>query len=342
MSAIQMAETGYVPDVMIRAGIRHLLQKRLQEEAALQHNLGSEAFHHLIDELDAGPVARHTDKANEQHYELPPGFFEHALGAHLKYSCCLYSDGISSLDEAEAAMLDLTCQRADIWDHQEILELGCGWGSLTLWMAEHYPNARITAVSNSQPQRRFIEAKAKARGLENVRVITCDMNDFHTDDRFDRVVSVEMFEHMSNFRELMHRIANWLEPGGKLFVHIFTHARYAYKFETTADDDWMGTYFFTGGIMPSDHLLLNFQNDLTIQRHWVVNGTHYEKTANHWLANMDHRRQEIMPIMANTYGQDQAETWFQRWRIFFMACAELWGYRNGDEWRVCHYLFSKR
>ena len=238
-------------------------------------------------------------------------------------------------------MLALTCTRAELADGQEVLELGCGWGSLSLFMAAHYPKSRITAVSNSRTQKAYIDEQARQRGLQNLRVITADMNEFQAEGTFHRVVSVEMFEHMRNYEKLMERIARWLEPGGKLFVHIFTHKELAYLFEVKDDTDWMSKYFFTGGIMPSDSLLLYFQRDLSIEQHWRVSGGHYQKTAEAWLANMDGRREQILPLFEETYGADQAVKWWSYWRIFFMSCAELWGFRGGTEWFVSHYLFSK-
>ena len=248
--------------------------------------------------------------------------------------------GVTTLDQAEEAALEVTCARADLKDGQAVLELGCGWGSLTLWMAERYPNSRITAVSNSASQREFIEERARQRGLTNLQVITCDMNELELDERFDRVVSVEMFEHMRNYERLLERVSKWLELDGKLFVHVFCHRRYSYAFEVDGAANWLGKYFFTGGVMPGMDLLPQFDRHMKVTEQWSWSGTHYEKTANAWAANLDAKRNELLPILAETYGRDKAERWLERWKIFFLACAELWGYDDGSEWQVAHYLFE--
>ena len=340
-SLIELVENGRIPDLLTRAGIRLLLLQRLREQAQEGPDQEWQAMMTFVEEMRQSPIALHTQEANEQHYELPPRFFELVLGSHLKYSCCHFPEGVTELEHAEASMLDLTCERAQLQDGQQILELGCGWGSLSLWMAKHYPNSSILAVSNSRPQREFIESRAQELGLTNLSVQTCDMNDFTTEQHFDRVVSVEMFEHMRNWQSLLERISNWLKPEGKLFIHIFSHRRYAYAFSSEGDSNWMGRYFFTGGIMPSNDLLLYFQKDLLLEQHWVLSGVHYQRTADAWLQMMDSQKGEILQTFRETYGKD-ADVWFQRWRMFFLATSEVWGFRGGNEWLISHYLFNNR
>lgn len=330
--ATGFAERGLAPDFALRVGIRGLLADRLRQEAAANR---TEAF---TDSLRAAPIALVPERANQQHYEVPAAFFEQVLGEHRKYSSAWWDEGTRRLDEAESRMLALTCERAQLVDGQEILELGCGWGSLSLWMAAHYPNSRIVAVSNSDSQREYIAVRAPA----NLEVITADMNDFATDRRFDRVVSVEMFEHMRNWPALLERISEWLRPGGKLFVHVFCHREFAYPFETDGEEDWMAEHFFTGGMMPSWDLLPRFQEHLTLEERWQVDGTHYQQTLEAWLKRFDARRGTIRPVLAETYGAEQAERWLHRWRMFFLACSELFGYKGGTEWFVGQYRMVRR
>lgn len=342
MSLIDLCENGFIPDAATRYGIRQLCQQRLIEENIQDLEKADQRFRKMLDELRQSPIAIETAAANEQHYEVPTRFFQLCLGKRLKYSSCFYENGGETLDEAEVAMLSLYSERAELKDAQHILELGCGWGSLTLWMAEKYPNASITAVSNSATQKLHIDSICRERGWQNVKVITCDVNTLElNENQFDRVVSVEMFEHMRNYQTLLNRISKWMKPDAKLFVHIFCHRYVMYPFETEGDNNWMGKYFFTGGIMPSADTLLHFQQDMSIEQRWLVSGEHYEKTSNHWLANQDANRDEIMQIMRTTYGEADAKRWFNRWRIFWLSCAELFGIEDGNEWLVAHYRFCK-
>lgn len=331
-----LLEKNLLPDWLVRIGIRRLLAQRLRDEGVRYDRAA------YVKDLKSRPLAEQTAAANEQHYEVPTPFYQFCLGRRLKYSGCLYEGGARTLDQAEEAMLALYAERAQLADGQSILELGCGWGSLCLYNAEKFPRAKITAISNSRTQKEFIDAEAQRRGLTNLTIVTCDINVFDTAPaQFDRVVSVEMFEHLKNYQVLFRNIARWLKPGGMLFTHIFTHHRLSYHFVARDQTDWMSRYFFTGGQIPSHDLLPQFQDDLKLVADWKVNGRHYQQTAEHWLQNMDAHRAEIMPLFASTYGPDQATKWWAYWRVFYMSCAELWGYRGGEEWLVSHYLFRK-
>lgn len=338
---IDWTERGWMPDSLVRLGIRRLLKKRLQSV-----DLGSEAANKeklvsLIAEFSSGPLALVPETANEQHYEVPAEIFVQTLGPRLKYSGCYWPDGVTSLNLAEDKSLEISCQRAELTDGMNILELGCGWGSLSLWMAEKYPNSHVTAVSNSASQRAFILDRAREMGVDkNLEVVTCDINNFSTERKFDRAVSIEMFEHVRNHKELFRRISSWLNPKGKLFCHVFCHRELTYKFQDEGESDWMSRYFFSGGIMPGKDLFAQYQDDLKLAKQWTWNGQHYQKTCEAWLRNMDRNRAAIMPVLRATYGKDDAVRWFNRWRMFYLACSELFGYRSGEEWYVSHYLFS--
>ena len=338
---INLAEKGFLPDLLIRLGIKRLCGQRLSETNTLGLEALENSHQQWIDLLTESPVAIVPEKANEQHYEVPPQFFELVLGANLKYSSGYWPKEVFSLDESEHEMLKITCERAGLVDGQNILELGCGWGSLTCFMAQKFPNSKITAVSNSKDQRHFIQQKNDKLNLQNIKVFTADMNDFSTDEKFDRVISIEMFEHMRNYDELLKRINGWLKQNGKLFVHIFSHKEVAYPFEDKDDGDWMAREFFSGGQMPSHRLLMSFPDRMKIEKDWRISGTHYEKTSLAWLRKMDTNKIEVLELFKTTYGEKDASEWFQRWRIFFMSCEVLFGFNEGSEWGVSHYLFEK-
>ncbi len=337
----KLIENDKLPDSVLRVGIRKLLKQRLADETLGNEELQQQKFMELVAELKSSPIAINTADANEQHYELPTQFFQYCLGKNLKYSSGYWKPGVTDIDTSEDDMLELTCERAELQNGQNVLELGCGWGSLSLYMSAKFPESQFTVVSNSGTQKIFIDETAKQRGIENLTVLTSDMNTFTIADTFDRVVSVEMFEHMRNYKLLLAKVASFLKPNGKLFVHIFTHKTLAYKYEIKDESDWMSKYFFTGGIMPSNNLFFYFNDDLKISEHWVVNGTNYGKTSEAWLSNMDAHKKEIMPILESTYGKEQAVKWWVYWRLFYMACAELFNYNKGNEWMVSHYLFEK-
>jgi cyclopropane-fatty-acyl-phospholipid synthase len=329
---IELAERGLLPDMAIRLGIRRMLAERLESEAR-----SVDRKRQLLSELSSGPIAVETDAANRQHYEVPAAFFQIVLGRHLKYSSGYWPSGVHTLDAAEGAMLELYLERAQLEDGMRVLDLGSGWGSFSSWLAERHPKSRIVAVSNSRSQAKHVNA----RGLSNLTTVTADVNGFEPEGRFDRVVSIEMLEHVRNHRALFSRVARWLGPGGKLFAHVFCHREFAYPFETSGEDDWMGRHFFTGGLMPSEDWLLHFQDALSLEDRWTLDGRHYARTARSWLANLDANRERVLGVLRDVYGED-AERWLQRWRMFFLACEELWGFRDGSEWRVAHYRFTSR
>ena len=339
--AVSWTESGLVPDAVIRAGIRRLLESKRKEINSGDEEFAANTLNSFVAMMNESPIAHVPDLANEQHYEVPAEFFTHVMGDHLKYSCCYWPQEVGNLSEAETAALELTVRRAGITDGMQVLDLGCGWGSLSLWIAERFPNASIMSVSNSTSQRDFIVERARERAIANIEVVTCDMNDFETDKRFDRVVSIEMFEHMRNYGELFRRIDEWLVPDGRFFMHIFCHRSTPYQYIDKGPSDWMSRHFFSGGIMPSADLPLRFADKLCIDKHWHWNGQHYAKTCNAWLEKMDANEDAIKPVLAECYGEANASLWWQRWRIFFMACAELFDYDEGHEWYVGHYLFRK-
>ena len=340
--AISLAESGKIPDSLVSYGIERACAQRLREIRGQYSQDPAGELAKFIEHLNQAPIAESTKEANQQHYELPPEFFELVLGPRKKYSGCEWSTGVSTLEEAEKVALDTVVSRAEIEPGQTILELGCGWGSLTLFMAEKSPTVAIVAVSNSASQREYIESQCRIRNLKNVRVVTADINVFEPKTRFDRIVTVEMLEHVRNYSALFAKIRNWLADDGKLFVHIFRHKDFAYLFETEGSQNWMGRHFFTGGVMPSHNLLMKAQDSLAIEREWEINGMNYAQTADAWLDNMSRNQAQIMNVLESVYGSQNAAKWYQRWRMFFIACRELFGFAEGTEWGVSHYLFKMK
>ena len=331
---INLAERGAIPDSIVRFGIRRLCRQR----AAMCTTELTDTFH---EKLANSPVAIKQEKANDQHYMVMPHFFEQVLGRHLKYSSAWWDEGTTDLSDAEEAMLDLYVERAGIEDGQDILDVGCGWGSLSCYLGKRFPNATITSLSNSSRQRLWIEARCRNEGIKNVSVITHDLADFHTDQKFDRLVSVECLEHMRNYGILFERFASWLRDDGQAFIHVFVHKEHCYPFEEDGDDNWMGRHFFSGGIMPSHQTFEYFNKHLSVVDKWVVNGTHYGKTARAWLENLDRNRAAVESGFRSHYDATTTNRIINRWRIFFMACEELWNYDNGEPWHVGHYLLRK-
>lgn len=340
-AAVALVDRGLVPDPLVRFGIRRLLAARLRAERRRLPADGTARLEAWRRATAEGPLALSTDTANRQHYEVPPEFFRLVLGPRLKYSACLFPPGVEDLATAEEEMLALTAARARLEDGQRVLDLGCGWGSLALWIAERYPRSAVLAVSNSAPQGEFLRAEAARRGLGNVEHRVADINRLELDGGFDRIVSVEMFEHVRNYAALFSRLARWLAPGGKLFVHVFCHRELAYPFEDAGPADWMARHFFTGGVMPSADLLPAFAGELALEQRWLLSGLHYWRTAEAWLANLDRERARALEILAGVHGEREAPLWLERWRVFFLACAELFAYRDGAEWGVAHYRFGR-
>jgi cyclopropane-fatty-acyl-phospholipid synthase len=335
--AIDLAERGWLPDRVLRAGIRRLVRARLADERIRAAGDPSRSEAEFAAELAGGPIALHVDTANAQHYEVPPEFFSRVLGPRLKYSCSVFPSADSSLVRAELVALEQACERAEIRDGMRVLDLGCGWGSLSLFIAERHPNVRILAVSNSKTQRDHIVAECARRELRGVEVVTANVAEFEPEGRFDRIVSIEMFEHLRNWDALLARAERWLEPAGKLFVHVFCHRELAYAYEARGSDDWMARNFFSGGIMPSAALLRRFDRSLHVESEWRILGTHYARTAEAWLANLDRERDTVLRILRTGRSDSEATRAFGRWRLFFLAVAELFGTAGGEEWMVAQY-----
>ncbi|GIX05474.1 MAG: cyclopropane-fatty-acyl-phospholipid synthase [Planctomycetaceae bacterium] len=338
---IEAAERGWLPEWLLRRHIRALCRQRARWAARLDQTAAALYVQQFVAAMDQADIAPESALANQQHYELPTSFFRAILGPRMKYSCCYWPAGVKTLAEAEEAALAETCRHADIRDGQHILDVGCGWGSLTLWLAEHYPRCRILAVSHSRTQRAWIEQQVANRGWQHVEVLTADMNTFHPPpQQFDRIVSIEMFEHMRNYRRLLQRLVAGLKPEGQLLIHIFCHRRLPYRYDTQGAANWMGRHFFTGGIMPHVDLLRHFADVVRLTAHWEWSGLHYQRTAEAWLQQLRQHRHEVVPLLAETYGSVHAHRWFHRWELFFLAVAEMFGLQQGEEWFVGHYLLE--
>ena len=339
--ATELLERDLLPDTVIRAGIRRLIAARLREQGRPDAATADARLRQFAAARSEGPIAIDQSAVNAPRNEVPSEFFRLTLGRHLKYSSAFWDDRTETLDDAEDRMLALSAERAALADGQRILELGCGWGSLALWMARRFPHAQIVGVSNAPMQKAWIDGQACREGLTNVRIVTADMNAFEVEGQFDRIVSVEMFEHMRNWRALLANVTRWLADDGRIFIQIVTHREYACPYEVRDWSDWMAAYFFTGGIMPADRLLYEFQGDLVVREHWPLSGMHYQRTAEAWRANMDRREAAVMHVLRAAYGVRLARGLWVRWRVFFMACAELWGWQDGREWLVSHYALTK-
>lgn len=339
-AAVGLVERGWVPDPLVRFGIRRLLGGRLASERRRSPASAEARLAAWRKATAAAPVALAPEAANRQHYEVPAEFYRLVLGPRLKYSACLFPPGVDSLAAAEEEMLALSAERARLADGQRVLDLGCGWGSMSLWIAERFPRSRVVAISNSARQGEHLRAAAARRGLGNVEHRVADVNGLALEERFDRIVSIEMLEHVRNHAELFRRLEHWLAPGGELFVHVFCHRELAYPFEDQGPTDWMARHFFTGGVMPSADLLPAVRGNLALAGQWLLSGTHYQRTCEAWLTNLDAHRAEARAILTPVYGARQVDRWLERWRLFFLACAELFGYRGGREWGVAHYRFT--
>lgn len=342
---IKVLENGYMPDPITRLGIRSLVKQRLNESSKNTAN-DPQYLKNYAQKLKQSPLAIMTDTANKQHYEVPTDFYNLSLGRHKKYSSCYWDQNTKTLEEAEQKALDLSIEHAGVVDGMRVLELGCGWGSLSLELAKRFPHSAITAVSNSKTQKAYIDHQASERGLTNLTVLTRDLGlesnyDFGA-EKFDRVMSIEMMEHLRNYELFFKKVAPSIKEDGKFFIHIFTHKNAPYFFETEGEDNWMGKYFFSGGQMPARDLFDEFNNDLIVEKKWDWNGDHYSKTLEAWLDNTDQEKTRVLSMFKKTYGEGAEVIWYNRWRVFFMSCSELFKYNKGEEWGVTHYLMSKK